>query len=100
MICRPSSLDGIVPYARSDAENCDTYQRAYQPMTHGIGMINTEPMENTSVRHSVSSPVALNEMARRVPAMLAQVHRIQAVSTHAQPMMVMKDSASKMFQPI
>ncbi len=56
-------------------------------------------MLNTSVRQSTSSPDALKMISRRVPLMLRQIHRIQAVITQAQPMMVMKDRNISTYQP-
>ena len=85
---------------RSTSANCETYQRAYQRSTHGIGMMNTQPITNTRVRHSTSRPVALKMISRWVPSMLRQIQRIQAVMTQAQPMMVMKEMYSSTYQPI
>ena len=50
------------------------------------------PSTNTTVRHSTCHPVPLNTTSRRVPPMLRQIHRIHAVMTHAQPMMVMTET--------
>ena len=59
-------------------------------------MMKTQPIANTIVRHSTSSPVALKTISRRVPVMLRQIQRIQAVVTQAQPMMVMNETYSRM----
>ena len=55
---------------------------------------------NTRVRHSISSPDALNTISRCVPLTLRQIHRIQAVVTHAQPTMVMAEMSNSTCQPI
>lgn len=62
-------------------------------------MSSAQPMANTSVRHSTSSPLALKTISRRVPWMLRQIQRIQAVATQAQPMSVMKEMANRICQP-
>ena len=51
------------------------------------------------VRHSISNPVALKTISRRVPEMFLQFQRIQAVITQAQPMMVMMERYISTFQP-
>ena len=79
--------------------NCDTNQRVYHRITHGIGIENPQPRANSRVRHSIPNPVALNATSRRVPLTLRQIHRIHAVMTHAQPMMVMTDKDVSRFQP-
>ena len=71
------------------------YQLAYQRSIHGIGMMNTQAIANTSVRHNTSSPLALKMTSRRVPEMLRQIQRVQAVATQAQPMIVMNESKDR-----
>ena len=55
-------------------------------------MMNMQPIANTIVRHSTSSPEALKTISRRVPSILRQIQRVQAVATQAQPMMVMNET--------
>ena len=62
-------------------------------------MMKAQPMPSTSVRHSISNPVALNTISRCVPPILRQIQRIQAVITQAQPTMVMTESDISRFQP-
>jgi len=38
--------------------NCETYQRMYQMMTHGMGITRRHPSAATMLRHSISTPVA------------------------------------------
>ena len=56
-------------------------------------------MANNRVRHSTPNPVALKTISRRVPLTFRQFHRIQAVITQAQPMMVMTEMYIRTFQP-
>src|SRR5205807_9149450 len=84
---------------RGSKANCDTYHRVYQPSIHGIGIRNALLTANTIVRHSTSHPEALNMISRRVPLTLRQFQRIQAVTTQAQPTMVMKDRSIRTCQP-
>ena len=62
-------------------------------------MMKTQAIANTMVRHSTSSPDAMKMTSRRVPSMLRQIQRIQAVTTQAQPTMVMKETYSSTCQP-
>src|SRR3981081_3736790 len=86
--------------AASTTANCETYQLAYHRKIHGIGMIKTVQRLKTAVRHSTCHPLALNTISRLVPAMLRDIHRIQAVVTHAQPTMVMKERSNRTYQPM
>ena len=65
--------------SRSMSANCDTYHRAYQRMTHGIGIRTAQPMLNSAVRHKVDQPLATKPTSLCVPLMLRQIQRIQAV---------------------
>ena len=76
-----------------------TRTTALQRYTHGIGMMKTQPITTTIVRHRNSSPVPMKMTSRRVPSMLRQIQRIQAV-TQAQPMMVMMERYTGHCQPI
>ena len=76
------------------------YHLAYQRSIHGMGMMKAQANANTIVRHNTSRPDAMKMTSRCVPAMLRQFQRIQAVVTHAQPMMVMKETISSRYQPI
>ena len=62
-------------------------------------MMSTTPRPNNSVRHSTCHPLAMNVTSRRVPAMLRQTHRMNAVITHAQPTMVMMETIPSTYQP-
>ena len=42
-------------------------------------MMNPQAIANTMVRHNTSRPLALKTISRRVPEMLRQIQRIQAV---------------------
>src|SRR4051812_24440531 len=56
----PAYASYLSPHAvRSASANCAMYQRVYQRITHGIGMMNMQPIVNTMVRHSTSSPEAV-----------------------------------------
>src|SRR5882762_938840 len=68
---------------RSTTANCEMNQLPYQRSTQGIGIRNPQPIANTMVRHSTSSPDALKVTSRRVPSMLRQIQRIHAVITQA-----------------
>jgi hypothetical protein len=63
-------------------------------------MMKNEVMPKTKVRHNTSQPVAVNRISRCVPTMLRQIQRIIAVSTQAQPTMLMKATRTKSCQPI
>ena len=63
-------------------------------------MMNPQAIANTMVRHNTSKPLALKTISRRVPEMLRQIQRIQAVATQAQPMIVMKEIISRICQPM
>src|SRR5205814_7472738 len=84
---------------RSTSANWEAYHWVYQRSTHGIGIRNAHPIANSSVRHNISRPLALNMISRCVPATLRQFHRIQAVMTQAQPTMVMAERYSRTCQP-
>ena len=58
-----------------------------------------QPNATTRVRHSISRPDALKTISRRVPLTFRQIHRIQAVVTQAQPMMVMTEMNISRCQP-
>ena len=62
-------------------------------------MMKMQAITNTMVRHSTSSPDAVKMTSRRVPSMLRQIQRIQAVTTQAQPTMVMKETYNSTCQP-
>ena len=62
-------------------------------------MMKAQAIANTSVRHSTSSQVALKITSRRVPLMLRQIQRVQAVTTQAQPMMVKNEAYISSCQP-
>src|SRR5262249_57356627 len=93
---RPSYAPKAAP--RGATPNCETYHRVYQRRTHGIGIMKELANANTIVRHSTSSPLALKTTSRRVPLILRQIQRVQAVATHAQPMIVMKETTSRSCQ--
>ena len=54
-----------------------------------------QPNHEHEVRHSTSSPEPMKMISRRVPSMLRQIQRIQAVVTQAQPMMVMNETVQQ-----
>ena len=62
-------------------------------------MMKMQAITNTRVRHNTSSPDAVKMTSRCVPSMLRQIQRIQAVTTQAQPTMVMKETYSSTCQP-
>ena len=64
-----------------------------------MGIIKMQPIPNTIVSHNTSSPDAVKMTSRCVPSMLRQAQRIQAVTTQAQPIMVMKDTYNSTCQP-
>ena len=66
--------------AASTTANCDTTQLVYQCKIHGIGMIKIMHKLKTTVLHNTCHPLASNMTSRLVPAMLRQIHRIQAVN--------------------
>ena len=67
---------------------------------HGMGMITMQASTNTSVRHSTLKPVPWKTTTRRVPVSLLHIQRIQAVVTHAQPTMVMRETYISTNQPM
>src|SRR3569833_2922491 len=89
--------DGL--QVRCTSANCEMYHCEYQRSSHGIGMMNAQPKPNARVRHIICRPLAVNTTSRRVPAMLRQIQRIHAVSTQAQPMIVIPETIMNRYQP-
>ena len=86
------------PQTVCDAQH--TYQRAYQRNTHGIG--NDEDAADRSHDGSpqnLQARLPMKMTSRRVPLILRQIQRIQAVITQAQPTMVMMERYISTCQP-